>query len=105
MIAAVSDTFWAGGATCGSTNRVTCIGAAYSGIQDPCTGRSVEVRIVDQCPGRCADTIDLSKEAFETVADPVAGIVKVTYNRYMRDDVSQQSRTILILLGPLSHAK
>ncbi|KAK3442526.1 hypothetical protein EUGRSUZ_B02700 [Eucalyptus grandis] len=88
MIAAASHAFSAGGAACGSTYRVTCIGAAYSGIQDPCTGRSVEVRIVDHCPGRCAGTIDLSKEAFETIADSVAGIVKVTYDRYMRDESS-----------------
>ncbi|XP_010046494.1 putative EG45-like domain containing protein 1 [Eucalyptus grandis] len=90
MIAAVSDTFWAGGATCGSTYRVTCIGAAYSGIQDPCTGRSVDVRIVDQCPGRCADTIDLSKEAFETVADPVAGIA---FMKLYEDDEHPATKT------------
>ncbi|KAL3751142.1 hypothetical protein ACJRO7_012026 [Eucalyptus globulus] len=88
MIATASHAFSAGGAACGSTYRVTCIGAAYSGTRDPCTGRSVEVRIVDRCPGRCAGTIDLSKEAFETIANSVAGIVKVTYDRYMRDESS-----------------
>ncbi|XP_056165608.1 putative EG45-like domain containing protein 1 [Syzygium oleosum] len=81
MIAAASDTFWAGGAVCGKKYRVTCTGAAYAGIQNPCLGRSVVVKIVDHCPAGCTGSIDLSKEAFATIANPVAGIVKVTYDR------------------------
>lgn len=81
MIAAASDTFWAGGTVCGKKYRVTCTGAAYAGIQNPCLGRSVVVKIVDHCPVGCTGSIDLSKEAFATIANLVAGIVKVTYDR------------------------
>ncbi|KAF8040095.1 hypothetical protein BT93_B2348 [Corymbia citriodora subsp. variegata] len=88
MIAAASDVFWAGGAACGRTYKVTCTGAANPGIQNPCTGRSVVVKIVDHCPSGCTGTIDLSQEAFATIANPVAGIVKVTYDRYVRDEIS-----------------
>ncbi|KAI6685995.1 hypothetical protein NL676_031908 [Syzygium grande] len=62
MIAAASDTFWAGGAICRKKYRVTCTGAAYAGIQNPCLGRSVVVKIVDHCPAGCTGSIDLSQK-------------------------------------------
>lgn len=39
----------------------------------------VRVLIMDQCPECAAGHIDLSKEAFAKIADPVQGIVSVTY--------------------------
>uniref|UniRef100_A0A2N9HAG8 RlpA-like protein double-psi beta-barrel domain-containing protein n=1 Tax=Fagus sylvatica TaxID=28930 RepID=A0A2N9HAG8_FAGSY len=41
---------------------------------------SVTVKIVDQCPG-CPAALDLSQEAFAKIADPVAGVIKIEYNR------------------------
>ncbi|XP_063948254.1 putative EG45-like domain containing protein 1 [Daucus carota subsp. sativus] len=96
MIAAASDPLWdngaiqgrnqggpgveinpgsATGAICGKTFTVKCTGPANP-VPHPCTGESVTVKVVDHCPG-CGGTLDLSKEAFKAIADPVAGIIKI----------------------------
>ncbi|XP_051120408.1 putative EG45-like domain containing protein 1 [Andrographis paniculata] len=77
MIAAASDPLWENGAICGKTFKVTCTGPTNP-VPHPCTGKSVVVRIVDHCPG-CGGTLDLSNEAFATIANPVAGIIKIDY--------------------------
>lgn len=41
---------------------------------------SVRVKVVDQCPPCETGHIDLSREAFERIADPVLGIVPVSYS-------------------------
>ncbi|MFG1920771.1 expansin EXLX1 family cellulose-binding protein [Cryptosporangium sp. NPDC048952] len=41
---------------------------------------SVRVKVVDQCPECEEGHIDLSREAFEQIADPEAGVVPVTYS-------------------------
>jgi expansin (peptidoglycan-binding protein) len=40
---------------------------------------TVRVKIVDQCPECAAGHIDLSRAAFAKIADPVQGVVPVTY--------------------------
>ncbi|KAJ4792538.1 Expansin-related protein 2 [Rhynchospora pubera] len=79
MIAAASDALWNNGAVCGKKYTVKCTGPTNPGIPQPCTGKTVIVKIVDHCPG-CQGTLDLSKEAFSTIANPVAGIIKIDYN-------------------------
>ncbi|KAG0544217.1 hypothetical protein BDA96_02G256500 [Sorghum bicolor] len=82
MIAAASEAFWNGGKACGDRYEVTCKGATNDGVPEPCTGRSVTVRIVDLCPAAgCRGTIDLSQEAFAIIADPNAGKVQIEYRR------------------------
>ncbi|KAI6685994.1 hypothetical protein NL676_031907 [Syzygium grande] len=83
MIAAASDEFWEGGAACGRTYSVTCTGATNLGDLHPCTGKSVVVKIVDYCPAGCRGTIDLSEEAFKSIAHPAAGKVYISYDRYV----------------------
>ncbi|KAK8499767.1 hypothetical protein V6N13_038837 [Hibiscus sabdariffa] len=80
MIAAASDSLWNNGAVCGKTFTVTCTGPRNA-VPHPCTGKSVTVKIVDHCPG-CPSTIDLSREAFAIIADPVAGIINIDYTQY-----------------------
>ncbi|KAL7224574.1 hypothetical protein ACSBR1_025943 [Camellia fascicularis] len=75
MIAAASDPLWNNGAICGKKFRVTCTGATNP-VPKPCTGNNVTVKIVDHCPG-CGGTLDLSKEAFATIAKPVAGALNL----------------------------
>ncbi|KAL6994119.1 endo-1,4-beta-glucanase [Sarracenia purpurea var. burkii] len=77
MIAAASDPLWNNGAICGKFFRVTCTGPTNP-VPHPCTGNSVTVKIVDHCPG-CGGTLDLSREAFATIANPIAGIIKIDY--------------------------
>ncbi|CAN4084323.1 unnamed protein product [Withania somnifera] len=77
IIAAASDALWAGGKICGKTFNVTCTGPTNA-VPHPCTGKSIVVKIVDHCPG-CGGTLDLSKEAFSTIANPVAGVIKINY--------------------------
>lgn len=78
MIAAASDPLWDGGAICGKMFTVKCTGATNP-VPHPCyDGKTVTVKIVDHCPG-CGGTLDLSKEAFESIADPVAGVIKIEY--------------------------
>ncbi|CAA0837299.1 Putative EG45-like domain containing protein 1 [Striga hermonthica] len=76
-IAAASDPLWAGGAICGKMYNVTCVGPTNP-VPHPCTGKSAVVKIVDHCPG-CGGTLDLSKEVFATIANPIAGIIKIDY--------------------------
>lgn len=81
MIAAASDSLWAGGSICGKYFKVTCTGPTNP-VPHPCTGKSVVVKIVDHCPS-CGGTLDLSREAFATIANPVAGIIKINYFQYV----------------------
>ncbi|EOA17869.1 hypothetical protein CARUB_v10006278mg [Capsella rubella] len=78
MIAAASDTLWDNGRVCGKKFRVKCTGPRNP-VPHPCTGKSVTVTIVDHCPSGCASTIDLSREAFAQIANPVAGIINIDY--------------------------
>ncbi|CAA7048755.1 unnamed protein product [Microthlaspi erraticum] len=78
MIAAASDTLWDNGKVCGKYFTVKCTGARNP-VPHPCTGKSVRVKIVDHCPAGCASTIDLSREAFAQIANPVAGIINIDY--------------------------
>ncbi|MBA0626864.1 hypothetical protein Gotri_006096 [Gossypium trilobum] len=80
MIAAAGDALWNNGAVCGKIFTVTCTGPRNP-VPHPCTGKSVTVKIVDHCPG-CPSTIDLSREAFALIANPVAGIINIDYNQY-----------------------
>ncbi|KAJ4833136.1 endo-1,4-beta-glucanase [Turnera subulata] len=78
MIAAAGDTLWNNGAVCGKTFTVKCTGPRNP-VPHPCTGQSVTVKVVDHCPG-CPSTLDLSKEAFTQIANPVAGIINIDYS-------------------------
>ncbi|XP_026387719.1 putative EG45-like domain containing protein 1 isoform X2 [Papaver somniferum] len=80
MIAAASDALGNKDAACGHIYNVTCVGPTNA-VPHPCTSTpTVTVKIVDYCPG-CGGTIDLSKEAFAKIANPVAGVIKIEYNR------------------------
>ncbi|XP_010432992.1 PREDICTED: putative EG45-like domain containing protein 1 [Camelina sativa] len=78
FIAAASNQLWDNGRVCGKMFRVKCTGARNA-VPHPCTGKSVTVRIVDHCPNGCASTIDLSREAFAQIANPVTGIINIDY--------------------------
>ncbi|XP_059635784.1 putative EG45-like domain containing protein 1 [Cornus florida] len=80
MVVAASDPLWNNGAVCGKQFKVTCTGPTNA-VPQPCTGKTVWVKVVDHCPG-CGGTLDLSREAFATIANPVAGIVKIDYQQY-----------------------
>ncbi|KAJ6407015.1 hypothetical protein OIU84_010519 [Salix udensis] len=77
MIAAANDSLWSNGAVCGKMFQVTCTGPRNP-VPHPCSGKTVTVKIVDHCPG-CPSTLDLSKEAFTQIANPVAGIINIDY--------------------------
>ncbi|KAL0383154.1 UNVERIFIED_CONTAM: EG45-like domain containing protein [Sesamum calycinum] len=81
MIAAASDAIWNNKAACGWSYKVTCTGDSNKGIPHPCTGQSVVVRIVDYCPSGCRGTIDLSQEAFSTIANPDAGKINMEFHQ------------------------
>lgn len=67
LVAAVAAPDWNGSAQCGRCLRVW----GPDGV--------VEVRVVDQCPEFPAGHLDLSAEAFEIIADPLAGIVPISF--------------------------
>ncbi|KAM7474487.1 hypothetical protein LguiB_021730 [Lonicera macranthoides] len=76
-----SEEIWDNGGACGRKYTVKCVGATNQGDQHPCNGNSVEVTIVDFCPpGSCRATIDLSEEAFSSIAHTNAGKIDVDYN-------------------------
>ncbi|KAI6685996.1 hypothetical protein NL676_031909 [Syzygium grande] len=105
MIAAASNVFWQGGPAYGRKYRVSCTGAAVPGTPNPCTSRSVVVKIVNHCPRGCGGTIDLSKEAFATIPNPDAGKVEVTYFQYVQDIISRQSRKTFNLPNQSSRSR
>ncbi|KAD4178038.1 hypothetical protein E3N88_26629 [Mikania micrantha] len=79
MILAANSELYNGGAACGTTYSVTCTGGTNDGVSQPCTGSSVDVTIVDLCPGCGPNQIDLSQEAFAVIANPDAGRINVEY--------------------------
>ncbi|CAM8933595.1 unnamed protein product [Rhodiola kirilowii] len=85
MIAAASETFWDDGGACGDLYDVKCLGGTNEGVPDPCIGNdAIRVMIVDLCPpGSCHGTIDLSSQVFAAIADPDAGVIRVSYQRYL----------------------
>ncbi|XP_077236760.1 EG45-like domain containing protein [Tasmannia lanceolata] len=82
IIAAASDVIWDNRAACGRRYSIRCTGATNQGVAQPCTGTSVVVTIVDYCPSGCRGrTIDLSQEAFSTIADTNAGVIQIDYQQ------------------------
>ncbi|CAA2985699.1 EG45-like domain containing protein [Olea europaea var. sylvestris] len=81
MIAAANPSLYNNGAACGTRYRVTCTGPTNQGVPQPCTGNDVTVTIVDLCPGCGADQLDLSQEAFSTIANTDAGRIRIEYNQ------------------------
>ncbi|XP_031740680.1 EG45-like domain containing protein [Cucumis sativus] len=82
MIAAASDGLYNNGEACGRMYTVTCTGPTNLGVQQPCTGNSVTVKVVDRCPSPgCQGTIDLSQEAFSMIANPDAGKVNIDFTQ------------------------
>ncbi|KAF0904555.1 hypothetical protein E2562_035450 [Oryza meyeriana var. granulata] len=78
MIAAASDELWDGGKICGKMVTVRCVGGTNA-VPNPCHGGDITVKIVDHCPG-CNGTLDLSREAFAAIGNPVAGKIVIDYN-------------------------
>lgn len=68
MVAAMNQTDYAGSAACGACVRV----------EGP--NGSVDVRIVDRCPGCPAGDIDLSPDAFSRIAELSAGRVPISWH-------------------------
>uniref|UniRef100_A0A0D9WTG4 Expansin-like EG45 domain-containing protein n=1 Tax=Leersia perrieri TaxID=77586 RepID=A0A0D9WTG4_9ORYZ len=58
---------------------VRCVGGTNA-VPNPCKGGTITVKIVDHCPG-CNGTLDLSKEAFAAIGNPVAGKIVIDYNQ------------------------
>lgn len=83
MIAAASDAIWNDGAACGQYYQVNCISGTNEGTPTPCLGSgSVVVKIVDYCkPPDCRGTIDLSQEAFSSIADLNSGVINISYQQ------------------------
>jgi expansin (peptidoglycan-binding protein) len=67
MVTAVAAPDWAGSAQCGR-----CLEVVGPEAQ-------VVVRVVDQCPECPANHLDLSAEAFDVIANPVLGIVPISF--------------------------
>ncbi|XP_026384116.1 EG45-like domain containing protein [Papaver somniferum] len=90
MIAEASDTLWNGGGACGSFYQVTCISGTNAGTAQPCLSSSpVVVKIVDYCPPpQCRGTLDLSQEAFASIADP-----NEEYNRSVEQSLEKSGST------------
>ncbi|KAM0013494.1 putative EG45-like domain containing protein, plant [Helianthus debilis subsp. tardiflorus] len=80
MILAANSGLFNNRAACGTRYRVTCTGATNA-VAQPCTGRSVDVTVVDLCPGCAGNQVDLSQEAFAVIANTNAGKINIEYNR------------------------
>ncbi|KAJ7294129.1 hypothetical protein O6H91_Y276400 [Diphasiastrum complanatum] len=81
LFAAASEYLWNNRKACGKHFRVSCVGGTNAGVAKPCKPGSVIVKIVDKCPSPgCQGTLDLSAEAFNTIANPDAGKVMISYS-------------------------
>ncbi|NKI34780.1 hypothetical protein HFP89_06335 [Wenzhouxiangella sp. XN79A] len=69
LVAAINDAQWDGSARCGECLRVT-------GPEG-----TVLVRVTDRCVGCAEGDLDLSEPAFDAIADPVQGIVPISWER------------------------
>ncbi|KAJ0591931.1 putative EG45-like domain containing protein, plant [Helianthus annuus] len=81
MILAANSGLFNNRAACGQRYRVSCTSRTNDGVLQPCTGRSVDVTVVDLCPGCNPNQVDLSREAFQVIANPDAGRINIEYNR------------------------
>ncbi|KVI01364.1 EG45-like domain containing protein [Cynara cardunculus var. scolymus] len=81
MILAANRGLFAGRAACGRRYRVRCTGPTNAGVPQPCTGKSVDVTVVDLCPGCAGNQVDLSQEAFAVIANRNAGRINIQYNQ------------------------
>ncbi|XP_073271763.1 EG45-like domain containing protein [Primulina huaijiensis] len=80
MIAAANRDLYDNGAACGKNYRVKCTGPTNQGVPQPCRNGEIIVKIVDLCPGCGTNQLDLSEQAFSTIADPNAGKIQIEYN-------------------------
>ncbi|CAK9184496.1 unnamed protein product [Ilex paraguariensis] len=78
-VAGASNVLWNNRAACGRRYRVRCTGANNL-FPRPCTGATVDVKIVDYC-SKCNGTINLSRDAFSKIADLKAGNIRIEYNQ------------------------
>ncbi|XP_021736583.1 EG45-like domain containing protein [Chenopodium quinoa] len=77
-ITGVSHALWNNRGACGRNYKVTCIGGANM-APHPCRGGSVIVKVTDLCDS-CAGDLNLSQEAFNAIADPKAGKIRIRYD-------------------------
>ncbi|GAB4846515.1 hypothetical protein Ancab_025520 [Ancistrocladus abbreviatus] len=81
LVAGVNDALWGNGAACGRKYKVTCIGAANE-APHPCKpNRFVIVQVVDYCRPVCNGDINLSRDAFNRIADLDAGKIRIQYDQ------------------------
>jgi expansin (peptidoglycan-binding protein) len=69
LVAAINDPQWDGSSHCGECLRVT-------GPEG-----TVVVRVTDRCPECMAGDLDLSESAFAAIADPLQGVVPISWSR------------------------
>ncbi|KAJ9550749.1 hypothetical protein OSB04_014794 [Centaurea solstitialis] len=81
MIVAANHKLFAGKSACGRRYRVRCTGGTNAGVPHPCKGKSIDVTVVDLCPGCASNQLDLSQEAFAMIANPDAGRINIDYRR------------------------
>ncbi|XP_023642326.1 EG45-like domain containing protein 2 isoform X2 [Capsella rubella] len=78
MVVGVRGYMYQGGQACGRRYRVRCLGATYN-FPGACTGRTVDVRVVDLCREPCNGDLNLSRDAFRVIANTNAGNIRVEY--------------------------
>ncbi|BAT78174.1 hypothetical protein VIGAN_02082000 [Vigna angularis var. angularis] len=65
LFAAVNEGLWDNGAACGRRYRIRCV----SGNNRPCKGGSIDVKVVDSCPGSpCPNSLLMSNDAFAAIS-------------------------------------
>ncbi|KAL1548894.1 EG45-like domain containing protein [Salvia divinorum] len=81
MVAAANRALFNNRAACGQRYTIRCTGATNQGVPQPCRNGPITVTIVDLCPGCATNQIDLSAQAFDIIADPNAGKIRIEYSR------------------------
>lgn len=78
LFVAVNEGLWDNGAACGRRYRIRCV----SGNNRPCKGGSIDVKVVDSCPGSsCPNTLLMSNDAFAAISRFPHAKINVEYTQ------------------------
>ncbi|KAI9608456.1 hypothetical protein H4Q26_004638 [Puccinia striiformis f. sp. tritici PST-130] len=73
LIVAMNQAQYEGGSQCGKTVS----------IKNEASGKSVQAKVVDECPGCSHGSLDLSPSTFQALGDMNAGVLPVSLNHLL----------------------
>ncbi|KAI7740277.1 hypothetical protein M8C21_025756 [Ambrosia artemisiifolia] len=79
MVAKVHISLFGNGRACGKRYRIRCTGGTNKAIRNACTGKTIDVMVVDRCDTCWGYELVISQEAFAMIARPTLDRVNINY--------------------------